>query len=111
MVLLLVGNNQARDPWLDEALATWAQARYSDDVAKLLGISIPDEARHKLGQPVRFWDQFAIPVFIDGAYNQGVQALASLGEPEIVDCALRGYVHDNAYATASPNDLLMALTP
>jgi aminopeptidase N len=105
----LVGNNQARDPWLDEALATWAQARFSGDVEKLVIISIPDEVRHKLGQPMRFWDQFAIPVFIEGVYNQGVQALASLGDADIVDCALRLYVRDNAYTTASPNDLLDAL--
>jgi Peptidase family M1 domain len=27
----LVGNNQVRDPWLDEALTTWAQVRFADD--------------------------------------------------------------------------------
>jgi hypothetical protein len=29
----LVGNNQARDPWLDEALAQWSLARYENAVA------------------------------------------------------------------------------
>ena len=48
-------------------------------------------------------------MFIDGAYNQGVQALASLGEPEDVDCALRLYALENAYEIADPADLLRAL--
>jgi hypothetical protein len=107
----LVGNNQARDPWLDEALATWAQARFSDALAKFVGISIPGDVQRKLGQPMSFWDRFGIPEFIDGVYNQGIQALASLGEPEAVDCALRAYVRDNAYRTATPEDLLDALSP
>jgi aminopeptidase N len=107
----LVGNNQARDPWLDEALATWAQARFSNDLATFTTVSIPNAVRRKLGQPMTFWDEFSIPEFIDGVYNQGIQALASLGEPEIVDCALRAYVRKNAYQTATPDDLLDALTP
>jgi len=40
-----------------------------------------------------------------------VKALASFGDDEGVDCALQRYVHDNAYRTASPRDLLAALTP
>jgi aminopeptidase N len=107
----LVGNNQARDPWLDEALATWAQARFTDELATFVGVSIPDDVRQKLGQPMSFWDRFPIPEFIEGVYSQGVQALASLGDPEAVDCALRAYVRDNAYRTATPDDLLAALSP
>jgi aminopeptidase N len=42
---------------------------------------------------------------------QGVKALASLGNDDAVDCALQRYVHDNAYRTARPRDLLNALTP
>jgi hypothetical protein len=40
-----------------------------------------------------------------------VKALASLGDEEGVDCALQRYVHNNAYRTAQPRDLLAALTP
>jgi hypothetical protein len=106
----LVGNNQARDPWLDEALATWAQARFSNELTSVLQTSIPPAVRNQLGQPMT-WDQFAIPDFIAGAYDQGVQALASLGDPEAVDCALRLYVRRNAYGIAAPADLLQALQP
>ena len=105
----LVGNNQARDPWLDEALATWAQVRFSNTLGDVIASPVPEPVRNQLGQPMRFWDDFAISVFIDGMYTQGVQGLASLGEPELVDCALRQYVLTNAYAIATPRDLLNAL--
>jgi hypothetical protein len=105
----LVGNNQARDPWLDETPATWAEGRLTGRLAAVLARPIPDAVRNELGRPMSFWDQFTIPVFVDGAYDQGVQALASLGEPDAVDCALRLYVRDNAYRIADPRDLLRAL--
>jgi hypothetical protein len=107
----LVGNNQARDPWLDEALATWAQARFSGNLTELTAQPIPEPVRNRLGLPMRFWDQFDIPLFIDGVYVQGVQALASLGAPEVVDCALRRYAATWSYRTARPDDLLRALEP
>lgn len=105
----LVGNNQARDPWLDETLATWAQARFANNVDRIAALPVPEAVRNQLGQPMLFWDAFSIPTFIAGAYNQGVQALASLGDPEVVDCALRLYALRNAYGIAAPADLLVAL--
>jgi hypothetical protein len=42
---------------------------------------------------------------------QGVKALASLGNDEAVDCALRTYAHTEAYRTAVPDDLRDALRP
>ena len=105
----LVGNNQARAPWLDEALATWAQARFAKTLAHVVAQPISEHVRNRLGQPMRFWDQFDVGLFVDGVYVQGVQALASLGDPAAVDCALRRYAVASAYATASPADLLRAL--
>jgi hypothetical protein len=63
-----------------------------------------------------FWGPLPfMPIVWDGLYLQGVQALASFGKDEAVDCALQRYVHDNAYRTADrtavPRDLLAALTP
>jgi hypothetical protein len=40
-----------------------------------------------------------------------VKAFASFGNDDGVDCALQRYVHDNAYRTAQPRDLLNAFTP
>jgi hypothetical protein len=105
----LVGNNQARAPWLDEALATWAQARFTNTLAELVAQPISEPVQNQLGQPMRFWDQFDIPLFVEGVYVQGVQALRSLGDPVAVDCALRSYATDLAYDTAEPGDLLRAL--
>ena len=107
----LVGNNQARVPWLDEALATWAQSRFAKTLANVVAQPIPEPVRNRLGEPMTFWDQFDIGVFVDGVYVQGVKALASLGDPAAVDCALRRYAATSAYTTAGPADLLRALEP
>ena len=59
-----------------------------------------------------FWGPLPfMPTVWDGLYLQGVKALASFGDDQGVDCALQRYVHDNAYRTASPRDLLEALLP
>jgi hypothetical protein len=43
-----------------------------------------------------------------GVYTQGVQALAALGDPDLVDCALRVYAAINAYRIARQPDLVRA---
>ena len=108
----LVGDNQARDPWLDESLAQWATARFTGNVAVEAATYIPDNVRNHLGEPMTFWGPFPfMPDVWDGLYLQGVQAFASFGDDDRVDCALQTYVHDEAYETASPSDLLSALRP
>ncbi len=103
----LVGNNQARDPWLDEALTTWAEARYEGTVDDYQATAIPPAVRGRTTEPMTFWDRSSD--FFLGAYVQGAQALAALGPPEDVDCALRIYAAENAYRIARPADLLAAL--
>jgi hypothetical protein len=49
-------------------------------------------------------------IYDDGVYTQGVQALAALGPPDLVDCALRTYVAVFAYRIARPADLASALS-
>jgi hypothetical protein len=108
----LVGNDQALDPWLDEALAEWATARFGDSVAAEAATPIPAEVVDRLGESMSFWSPLPFRPFVwDGIYMQGVKALASLGDAERVDCALRAYVRANAYRVAVPRDLLDALTP
>jgi hypothetical protein len=73
---------------------------------------IPAEVRNHLGEPMTFWGPLSFRPFVwDGLYAQGVKAFASFGDDVTVDCALQRYVHDNAYRTAAPRDLLAALTP
>lgn len=103
----LVGNDQGRDPWLDEGLATWAEARHDGTLDKLKARPIPAVARNMLGQPMTFWSAHT-DAYQDGVYTQGAQALAALGSPDLVDCALRIYVATNAYRIARQPDLARA---
>jgi len=96
----LVGNDQARDPWLDETLATWAEER--------IGLRrpgpVPRVAATHVGAPLRYWNGRAGLYFI-AAYEAGARALASLGARSGVDCALKLYAARNAYRIAQPGDL------
>jgi hypothetical protein len=103
----LVGNNQARDPWLDEGLASWAEARVLGNLSSFVNRDIPADARGHTGSPMTFWDGRAS--YYRGVYVQGTQALAALGNPDAVDCALRIYVARNAFGIARPDDLVNAL--
>jgi hypothetical protein len=104
----LVANDQGRDPWLDEGLASWAEAGYEGTLSAFTGRTIPVSGRGKLGRSTSYWDAFPGDYYAD-VYVQGVQALAALGPPAQVDCALRHYVATNAYRVARPADLLSAL--
>jgi hypothetical protein len=104
----LVGNDQARDPWLDEGLATWAEAAMNG-APPFPNATIPPEVANRIGEPMTFWDQFDVRRFFLGAYLQTYRALLSLGPRSELNCALRLYVVHNAYRIARPRDLLDAL--
>ena len=55
MVLLLVGNDQARDPVLDEGLATYAQAELDRIWPYLKSVPDPPALRPLTGRPMSFW--------------------------------------------------------
>jgi hypothetical protein len=103
----LVGNDQGRDPWLDEGVTSWAEAHYEETVDLYALAEIPRAVRGRVDEPMSFWtlrpDDYG-----PGVYVQGAQALGSLGPPELVDCALRVYVAQNAYRIATPDDLVAA---
>ena len=108
----LVGDDQARDPWLDESLAEWATARLTGNVLGEASTDVDARVRNHLGEPMTFWGPLPFrPLVWDGLCMQGVKALASLGDDDRVDCALSAYVHAEAYRTAVPDDLLAALSP
>ena len=104
----LVGNNQGRDPWLDEGLATWAEARFEGTVDRMRATVVPAAGKGRLGEPMTFWDARR-SVYYRSVYVQGAQALAALGDPDRVDCALRLYVARTAFRIARPGDLVEAL--
>ena len=103
----LIGNNQGRDPWLDEGLASWAEARFENRLERFKARVIPPAAKNKVGEPMTFWADKR-QNYTDGVYVQGAQALAALGEPDLVDCALRVFVAVNAHRIARQSDLVAA---
>jgi len=104
----LVGNDQGRDPWLDEGLASWAEARIEGRLDRFKARIIPPAVKNKVGEPMSFWADRR-QNYSDGVYVQGVQALAALGDPALVDCALRIYVAIDAYRIARQPDLVAAV--
>ena len=104
----LVGNDQGRDPWLDEGLATWAETRSEGTLAAFQAKPVPSVGRNRVGAPMKFWDA-NVPAYYRSVYVQTTQMLATLGTAAQVDCALRIYVARNAYRVARPADLVVAL--
>jgi aminopeptidase N len=103
----LVGNDQARDPWLDEALATWGEVQLGSGLPGGIAGEPAADFRH-VGASMAYWNEHEIGYFHD-VYGGGVVALASLGLASKVNCALRRYVARNTYGIAQPRDLLDAL--
>jgi hypothetical protein len=105
----LVGNDQGRDPWLDEGLASWAEAGYEGTLASMRATTIPADARGHAGESTRFYDDKTFSYY-RGVYVQPVQALAALGPAAVVDCVLAAWVDEQAHAIATPESLRAALT-
>lgn len=100
----LVGDNQARDPWLDEAFATYAEAVVGNRL---------DAYRGSLNQPDRVGagtGSFAAEPRGYGqvVYGKGAAALlaarANAGAPAF-DAAVRCYLNANAWQVATPQDV------
>src|SRR5205085_6660300 len=70
----LVGNDQGRDPWLDEGLTSYAEANYDHILDYYETLEITRQAQGELGRPMSFWTERPF-AYQDGVYNQGVQAL------------------------------------
>lgn len=105
----LVGNDQGRDPWMDEGLASWAEMRSEGTLSTFQSKAIPADATARLGAPMTYWDAHRSSYY-RGVYVQAVHALAALGPAASVDCALQHYVVANAYGVATPARLIRALT-
>jgi hypothetical protein len=106
----LVGNDQGRDPWIDEGLATWAEARFLGNLPTFVARSVPASGRGHAGEPMTFWDGARRAAYYRSVYVQGAQALAALGPPDQVDCALRLLVAREAHAIATSNDVIDVLS-
>jgi aminopeptidase N len=109
----LAGNDQYRDPWLDEGLATYAESQVDGTLADLRRLTIPAYGRGRLGESMAYWSRADGGTYYLSVYVGGVQALGAvadrLGGYPVLDCGLRRYVHDRAYRISRPSDLLAAL--
>jgi hypothetical protein len=107
----LVGNNQARHPWLDEAFANYAEHLVAgDDNPAEHDEGIPGA----MGKPMEFFAEQSRPggAYVDTVYLDGGQALLrarQAQDPEEFDAAVRRYLVQNAHGLASPDDLAQAL--
>ncbi len=107
----LVGNDQGRDPWLDEAFATYAEALVTGGDEGYRNAQLPPEVRGQLGQPMSFWVRLG-PLYATGVYVQGAAALLDARDragAARFDGALREYVDRHAHEIVTPDDLATAL--
>ena len=104
----MVGNSQARDPWLDEAFATFTEEEIDGTTATTRGaLKLPgkvgDSTTHYGGNETAYYNT---------TYGKGAAALIAAraaGPPDKFDAALRCYVNANAWRIAKPADLAKAL--
>ncbi len=104
----MVGNSQFRDPWLDEAFATWAEAVIDEQSAfgYQAALDIPGEVGGAM-------DEFPDDgTYVDLVYGKGGAALLAAREaagPDAFDAAIRCYVDATAWSIATPEDVYAAL--
>ncbi|PVZ07653.1 M1 family metallopeptidase [Actinomycetospora cinnamomea] len=105
----LVGNNQARDPWIDEAFATYAEELIAGDGDGPQ--DVPDRLDGDLGESMAFWGERSFGAYYRGVYQQGAAALLAAREdagPERFDAAVRDYLAANAHQVVSPAEVAAA---
>ena len=76
----LVGNDQARDPWLDEAFATYSQAVVTGSRDDFPLDDVPDRVRGDLGDPMSVWADRGFGPYNTGVYTQGAAVLLAARE-------------------------------
>ncbi|HEV2889256.1 MAG TPA: M1 family aminopeptidase [Frankiaceae bacterium] len=106
----LVGNNQGRDPWLDEAFATYAEALVRGTGSRYLSSSIPASGVNRVGAPMTYWEP-RTSAYYRSVYVQGaamlLRARRAAGAARW-DRTMRCYVAAMAYRVATPEDVRRA---
>jgi hypothetical protein len=107
----LVGNNQGRNPWLDEAFATYAEALHRGTGSTYLNMTIPADGRRRVGAPMTYWEEhqssYWRSVYVQGAATL-LRARSTAGAAAF-DAAIRCYVRSRARRIARPGHLAQAL--
>ncbi len=104
----MVGNDQARDPWLDEAFATYSEARSNgSEKAYLPNLSRPG----RVGASLRSWGTDARGYYL-AVYYKGAAALLTArarAGTGAFDDAIGCYIRTNAWRIATPAALAASL--
>jgi hypothetical protein len=107
----LVGDDQARDPWLDESFATYAEALDRGTGATYERMVIPSGGRGRTGEPMTFWESRK-SIYFRSVYVQGAVALLRARRAAgtaAFDTALRCHLRRNAHRISTPTDLRQSL--
>jgi hypothetical protein len=104
----MVGNSQFRDPWLDEAFASWAETVVDGDggLVDPRAISLPGPVGGSMADYDDDRSYFTL------VYDKGGAALLAARQaagPDAFDAAIRCYVDANAWSIATPDDVGAAL--
>ncbi len=102
----MVGNSQYRDPWLDEAFASYAELLIDEPTPDTSDLDIPGDIGSSMGDFPDTEEYFAV------VYGKGRAALVvarEAGGPEAFDDAVRCYVDAQAWQIAVPDDVATAL--
>ncbi|HUS61824.1 MAG TPA: M1 family aminopeptidase [Acidimicrobiales bacterium] len=99
----LVGNNQGRDPWLDEGLTSYAEYRFTGELARAMARKLPPSAKDHVGEPMTYWETRQA-IYYASVYRGGAVAVASMGSIDQVDCALAHLVAKRAHAIVTPEE-------
>jgi hypothetical protein len=103
----LVGNDQARDPWLDEAFAEYAETLVNGTAEESAASVAPAPVRNQVGRPMSWYAALpgAADLYSAGVYRQGGamlhKAREAVGADEF-DELLRTYISTNAHRIATP---------
>lgn len=105
----LVGDDQARDPWLDEGFATYAEAIDRGTASSYTSARLPAAVQGTTGRPMTYWE--GRTGYYLGVYVQGAAALlrARSRAPARFDAQLRCYVAHEAHRIATPADVAREL--
>ena len=104
----LIGNDQGRDPWIDEGLASYLEFVEVGSLRRNSAVAVPADAEGRAGDPMTYWDNHQSSYY-RGVYLQTAVAVASLGSVDEVDCALRQLVARDAFRVTTPADFFNAV--
>lgn len=110
----LVGNNQARHPWMDEALVSMIQMVVDDpNRSPQLALDYPERARSRIGLAMADFVKFEDPdaAYVDAVYSAGADLLIEARDKaghDVFDRTLRRYLALNAHRIATPEDFSAA---